>query len=98
MIDLFEDLEEGVVIGLEEFYAISLLKHDIAGAALKTLLEGRARKAAEHLVMIDPNNAGAVAQLQARVSEDSYVLDLLKLDEEVILAQMEEAKAAEEDS
>ena len=94
MIDLFEDIPEGTAIGLDEFKAIAEIKHTVAGEAFKVLIEGRARKAAEHLIMVDPNNVGAVAQLQARVSEGSYILDLLKLDPAIINEQIEAAKEA----
>lgn len=93
MIDLFADVEESKVIGIDEFLAIAQLKHEMGGAALKTLMEGRGRKAAEMLVQVDPNNVGAVAQLQARLSESSYMLDLLNLDEQVIREQIAKAEA-----
>lgn len=94
MIDLFADVPEGTTIGLDEFKAIAEIKHTVAGEAFKVLIEARARKAAETLVMIDPNNVGAVAQLQARVSEGSYMLDLIALDADVINEQI--ALAAKE--
>lgn len=98
MIDLFAEVPEGTVIGLDEFKAIAEIKHTVAGEAFKVLIEGRARKAAEMLVQVDPNNVGAVAQLQARTSEGSYILDLLALDTDVINEQIELAKKAAEDS
>lgn len=98
MIDLFADVPEGTAIGLDEFKAISEIKHTVAGEAFKVLIEGRARKAAEVLVQIDPNNVGAVAQLQARVSEGSYILDLLALDTNVINEQIELAKQAKKEA
>lgn len=98
MIDLFADVPEGTAIGLDEFKAIAEIKHTVAGEAFKVLIEGRARKAAEKLVMMDPNNVGAIAQLQARVGEGSYILDLLNLDVNVINEQIERAKQAVEEA
>jgi len=96
MIDLFEEVPEGTAIGLDEFKAISEIKLSPGGEAFKILIEARARKAAEHLVMVDPNNVGAVAQLQARVSEGSYILDLLNLSSAVIEEQIVAAREAPE--
>jgi len=96
MIDLFAEVPEGTAIGLDEFKAISEIKQSPGGEAFKVLIEARARKAAEHLVMVDPNNVGAVAQLQARVSEGSYILDILNLDGSVIEEQIEAARIAQE--
>ena len=97
MIDLFADVPEGTAVGLNEFKAIAEMKHTVAGEAFKVLIEGRARKAAEMLVQMDPNNVGAIAQLQARVAEGSYILDLIALNAEVIQEQIEEAKKAQEE-
>jgi hypothetical protein len=97
MIDLFAEIPEGTVIGLDEFKSIAEIRYTTGGEAFKVLIEARARKAAETLIMVDPNNVGAVAQLQARVSEGSYILDLLNLDTEIINEQIEAAAVAKKE-
>ena len=90
MLDVFK--EDGLNIGFDEWMAIANLKFDVGGEALIQLVEGRIKSALGQLVVVNPNDVGAVAQLQARVNESGVLRDFLKMDPEVVAAQRAEAE------
>ena len=94
-IDLFEDLDP---VSDDEWMAIASLKYDVGGEALIRLLEGRIRGAMSQLIVVNPNDIGGVAQLQARINEAGSLRDFLKLEPEVVEAQRKLAEMEEVDN
>ena len=88
MIDVFK--ESDLVIGHDEWNAIAHLQFEVGGEALIELLEGRIKAAISKLVVANPNDVGAVAQLQARINEGGVLRDFLKLSPENVAAMFEE--------
>ena len=94
-INLFEeDMKE---IGLPQWLSISQLQNDPGGENLIVVLEGRIRAAMSQLIGITPSDIGAVAQLQARINEAGILRDFLKMEPDIVRAQIAEAEAQEQD-
>jgi hypothetical protein len=61
----------------EDFNRISTLQYQEGGGALLVYLDQRIAKDADHITNVDPNNAGAVGQLQGRMSAARIIKALL---------------------
>jgi hypothetical protein len=85
-----EFFEERDVTSVEDFVKIANSKNEAGGQALLRWLEKEIIRSSNALVATNPNDAGAVAQLQARTASFSALRQLILADP----AKYEEKKNA----
>ena len=76
----------------KDFNNIAALQHIEGGGALLVYLNQRIEKDADHLMSVDPNNAGAVGQLQGRMSAASIIKAVLTVPVKALEKEEEEEK------
>jgi hypothetical protein len=76
-VDLFEERKQ---LSKEQFAQICSLQNNGVGKSLLTYLEQQIILANNQLVIANPNDAGAIAQLQARVASLGAVRQLILAD------------------
>lgn len=77
MIDLFG---EGKPLATEQFVQIANLKNDSAGQSLIQYINGEIIRSTTGMVAANPNDIGAMAQLQARVAALGSLRQLITAD------------------
>jgi hypothetical protein len=73
-------LEEGKPLNNEAFVLIANIKNDAGGQALVQFMENKAKKATAQLIGANPNDAGAIAQLQAQIASLAELWQLIQAD------------------